>query len=132
MKVKDFKELNVYKIAFASALQIFEQSKGFPNEERYSLTDQLRRSTRSVCANVAEAWGKRRYPAAFVSKLSDADAEAAETMVWLEMAVQCGYLKNGIYKELVDHYDHICAQLSKMMSAPEQWCNPSGHKRQAN
>jgi len=132
MKVKDFKELNVYKIAFASALQIFEQSKGFPNEERYSLTDQLRRSSRSVCANVAEAWRKRRYPAAFVSKLSDADAEAAETMVWLEMAVQCGYLKNGIYKELVDNYDHICAQLSKMMSTPEQWCNPSGHKRQAN
>lgn len=123
MKVKDFKELNVYKIAFASALQIFEQSKGFPNEERYSLTDQLRRSSRSVCANVAEAWRKRRYPAAFVSKLSDADAESAETMVWLDLAEKCGHLQEPRHAELVDRYDHICAQLMKMMATPEQWCH---------
>ncbi|MBA7610326.1 MAG: four helix bundle protein [Calditrichaeota bacterium] len=120
---KDFKELHVYQNAFESSLQIFELSKQFPSEERYSLVDQIRRSSRSVCANIAEAWRKRRYPAAFVSKLSDADAESAETMVWLDMAEKCGYLQEPIHTELVDRYDHICAQLAKMMATPEQWCN---------
>ena len=76
----------------AAAVHIFEISKRFPVEERYSLTDQVRRSSRSVCANIAEAWRKRRYPGAFVSKLKDAEAEAAETELWLEVAVRCGYL----------------------------------------
>jgi len=79
-------------MAMAAAVHIFEISKRFPVEERYSLTDQVRRSSRSVCANIAEAWRKRHYPNAFVSKLGDAEAEAAETEVWLEMAVRCGYL----------------------------------------
>ncbi len=86
-------DLEVYKRAFAAAMRIFELSKGFPPEERYSLTDQMRRSSRSVCANIAEAWRKRRYPAHWVSKLSDSEAEAAETQTWLEFAVECGYLK---------------------------------------
>ncbi len=120
---KDFKELHVYQNAFESSLQVFEISKRFPSEERYSLVDQIRRSSRSVCANIAEAWRKRRYSAAFVSKLSDADAEAAETIVWLDQALECGYLGHEIHEELVDNYSHICAQLVKMMSAPEQWCH---------
>ena len=90
--IRDFRELDVYRMAMDAAVHIFELSKGFPAEERYSLTDQVRRCSRSVCANIAEAWRKRRYPNAFVSRLSDAEAEAAETEVWLEMAVRCGYL----------------------------------------
>jgi len=102
-------------------MQIFEITKRFPPEERYSLVDQIRRSSRSVCANVAEAWRKRRYLAAFVSKLSDADAEAAETLVWLDIALNCGYLDQKDFEELSDHYDHVCAQLTKMMAAPDKW-----------
>lgn len=84
--IRHFRELEVYQLAMEAALRIFEISKSFPVEERYSLTDQIRRSSRSVCANIAEAWRKRRYPNAFVSKLSDAEAEAAETQVWLEFS----------------------------------------------
>jgi len=86
--IRHFRELDVYKMAMEAAVEIFEMTKGFPPEERYSLTDQVRRSSRSVCANIAEAWRKRRYPNAFVSKLSDAEAEASETGVWLEFAVR--------------------------------------------
>ena len=85
--IRHFRQLEVYQLAMDSVMQIFEVSKRFPPEEKYSLTDQIRRSSRSVCTNIAEAWRKRRYPNAFVSKLSDADAEAAETQVWLEYAV---------------------------------------------
>ena len=118
---KDFKELDVYQNAFASAKQIFEMTSAFPVEERYSLIDQIRRSSRSVCTNIAEAWRKRRYPAAFVSKLTDADAEAAETLIWLDVALECRYLDNDIHAQLTNHYRHINAQLSKMMSASKQW-----------
>jgi four helix bundle protein len=89
MGVKDYHELQVYQLAFESAMQIFEMTRAFPREETYSLVDQIRRSSRSVCANIAEAWRKRRYPASFVSKLSDADTEAAETLVWLDFALRC-------------------------------------------
>src|SRR5438445_13659876 len=92
MAVKDFRELRVYQMAFRAAMEIFELSKAWPAEERYSLTDQIRRASRSVCGNIAEAWRKRRYPASFVSKLSDSDGEAAETIVWLNFARDCGYL----------------------------------------
>jgi len=88
MGVKDYHELQVYQLAFESAMQIFEMTRAFPREETYSLVDQIRRSSRSVCANIAEAWRKRRYPASFVSKLSDADTEAAETLVWLDFALR--------------------------------------------
>jgi four helix bundle protein len=82
-------DLEVYERAFAGAMKLFSATKAFPGEERYSLTDQIRRSSRSVCANLAEAWRKRRYQAAFISKLSDAEAEVAETQVWLQFAVEC-------------------------------------------
>jgi four helix bundle protein len=96
-------------------------SKRFPVEERYSLTDQVRRSSRSVCANIAEGWRKRRYSAAFVSKLSDADAEATETQVWLDIALNRGYLDTDTHRLLLNGYDLICAQLFKMMSTADQW-----------
>jgi four helix bundle protein len=113
--VKDFRELRVYQTAFESAMMIFHLSKKWPIEERYGLTDQIRRSSRSVCANIAEAWRKRRYEASFISKLSDADTEAGETLVWIECAAQCGYLSNGEYRALQEKYDHICAQLVTMI-----------------
>ena len=121
--VQDYKELNVYQLAFESAMKIFELSKGWPKEERYSLTDQIRRSSRSVCGNIAEAWRKRRYQAHFISKLSDSDAEAAETEVWLNFALKCKYIEETDYKKLSDNYNHICRMLYKMMSEPETWCN---------
>src|SRR5438045_4086885 len=125
--IRHFRALDVYQNALATGLRVYELSKKFPPEERYSLTDQVRRSSRSVCANIAEAWRKRRYPAAFVSKLSDADAEAAETQVWLDVALRCGYLEADMHRELLDRYDHIGAQLAKMMAASEQWCGvPDG------
>ena len=119
--IRHFRELEVYLLARAGALRIFETSKSFPIEERYSLTDQIRRSSRSVCANIAEAWRKRRYPNAFISKLSDAEAEAAETQVWLEFALRCGYIDQTLFDELDQVYDHIQGKLVNMMSNPEQW-----------
>ena len=121
MAAKDFRELRVYQFAFESAVRIYELTKEFPAEERYSLSDQIRSSSRSVCANIAEAWRKRRYPKSFVSKLSDADAEAAETQVWLDFAAHFGYLSGELYDQLVDRYDHTCSQLSIMMSQPQKW-----------
>jgi four helix bundle protein len=114
--IRRFEDLEVYNLSMDSAIKIFEESKGFPIEERYSLTDQIRRSSRSVCASIAEAWRKRRYPNAFVSKLRDADAEAAETQVWLAFAVKCGYLSPGLAAELTETYNRICGKLIKMMS----------------
>jgi len=93
--IRSHSDLDVYRLAFDVAMQVFELSKEFPAEERYSLTDQIRRSSRSVCANLAEAWRKRRYKRAFVLKLSDAEAEAAETQTWIEFAVKCQYLDAG-------------------------------------
>jgi four helix bundle protein len=122
MRVADYKELRVYKLAFESAMEIFALSKKFLSEEKFSLTDQIRRSSRSVCTNIAEAWRKRRYEAAFVSKLSDSDGEAAETEVHLDFALHCGYLTPEKFAILSDHYDHICGQLTKMMNDSASWC----------
>ena len=122
MRVADYKELRVYRLAFDSAMEIFALSRKFPADERFSLTDQIRRSSRSVCANLAEAWRKRRYEAAFVSKLSDSDGEAAETEVHLSFALKCGYLSADAHAALMDHYDHICRQLRKMIDDPGSWC----------
>jgi four helix bundle protein len=119
--IRHFRELEVYQLAMNSAMRIFELSKQFPPEERYSLTDQIRRSSRSVCTNIAEAWRKRRYPNAFVNKLSDSDAEAAETQVWLEFALKCGYLNQTVVEELDKTYDHIMGKLVNMLTRPEQW-----------
>jgi four helix bundle protein len=109
-------------VAFESAMRIFELSKNWPPEEKYSLTDQIRRSSRSVCSNTAEAWRKRRYPAHFVSKLSDADTEAAETEVWLDFALNCGYLSEADQSGLRESYNNICRMLTTMMSNPKPWC----------
>jgi four helix bundle protein len=119
--IRHFRELDVYQMAMDAAMEIFELSKRFPVEEKYSLTDQVRRSSRSVCANIAEAWRKRRYPSAFVSKLSDAEAEAAETEVWLEMAVRCGYLDQAQAAALENEYERVLGKLVNMISHPEQW-----------
>jgi len=122
MRVADYKDLRVYQTAFEAAMQIYALTKTFPAEERYSLTDQVRRSSRSVCSNLAEAWRKRRYEAAFISKLSDADGEAAETETHLSFALCCGYLKPEVHAQLQDAYDHICRQLRKMMDDAGSWC----------
>jgi len=108
-------------MAFAAAMKIFELSKSFPKEEKYSLTDQIRRASRSVCSNIGEAFRKRRYPAAFVSKLSDAEGEAAETQVWIEFAVKCEYLAKEIGDELDKTYDHILGKIVNMINHPEDW-----------
>ena len=109
-------------------MQIFETSKSFPKEETYSLTNQIRRSSRSVCANLAEAWRKRRYEAAFISKLNDCEGEAAETQTWLEFAVRCQYLDKDIGRNLFKDYDEVISMLVSMISKPELWVLPSGQK----
>ena len=119
--IKDHKNLDVYKKAFEAAMQIFEVSKKFPVEERYSLTDQIRRSSRSVCANFAEAWRKRRYEAAFVAKLNDCEAEAAETQTWIEFAVRCSYLDVEKGRELYGLYNQALAGLVSMINNPLPW-----------
>ncbi|BDA69974.1 S23 ribosomal protein [Calothrix sp. PCC 7716] len=119
--IKSHKDLEVYKTAFDAAMQIFEYSKKFPVEERYSLIDQMRRSSRSVCANLAEAWRKRMYQAAFVAKLSDCTAEAAETQTWIEFAVQCNYLSAEEGREIYKTYNSILGMLVTMIHNSENW-----------
>jgi four helix bundle protein len=104
-----------------AAMRIFELSKRFPIEERYSLTDQIRRCSRSVCSNIGEAWRKRRYPAHFVSKLSDSEGEAEETRVWLEISWRCGYMSQSDATSLDKEYDQIIGQLVRMIDRPERW-----------
>ena len=128
-KIMRHQDLEVYKKGFENAMQIFEISQQFPKEETYSLTDQIRRASRSVCANLAEAWRKRRYEAAFISKLSDSEAEAAETQTWLEFAVRCNYLEAEAGRVLFRAYDEIIAILVSMINNPQAWVLPSGQKR---
>lgn len=111
----------MYQNAFEAAMMVFEITKTFPPEEKYSMVDQMRRSSRSVCTNIAEAWRKRKYPAHFVSKLSDSAGEADETRVWLELALHCKYIEKPIFDDLDARYDLIIGQLVKMMSEPEKW-----------
>lgn len=119
--MQSHKELEVYQLSFESAMKIFRLSKKYPNEERYSLTDQIRRSSRSVRSNITEAWRKRRYIAAFVSKLNDADAEAAETQTWLDFSLACGYLKRETHRLLFHDYDNILGKLVIMINNPDPW-----------
>ena len=114
-------ELDVYKRAFEVAMHVFRCSKEFPTEERYSLVDQIRRSSRSVCANLAEAWRKRRYEAAFISKLSDSEAEAAETQVWLKFSVECEHLNPDRARQLDGEYDEIIAMIVHMINHSSDW-----------
>jgi len=122
--ITSFKLLRVYRNAFEMAMRIFDYSKQWPKEEQYALTDQIRRSSRSVCSNIAESWFKRRYPSHFVSKLSDAGTEASETLVWIDFAVECQYLPNAEAEVFREKYRAIIGGLTKMMAHPEQWCVP--------
>jgi len=119
--IQSHEELDVYRLAFDAAMRVFEMSKRFPREETYSLTDQIRRSSRSVCGNIAEAWRKRRYEAAFVSKLNDAESEAAETQTWIRFAVECGYWPAEMGAELYQSYDHVLGKLVNMIVRPTPW-----------
>jgi len=120
-RIRSYKDLRVYKSAIDAAMRIFEMTKRFPMEERFSMTDQMRRASRSVCSNIGEAWRKRRYPAHFISKLSDSEGEAEETRVWLDLALRCKYISEEEADELDQTYDGILAQLVRMIDRPDQW-----------
>lgn len=119
--IKSHRELDVYKIAFDVSMEIFEITKAFPKEERYSLIDQIRRASRSVCANISEAFRKRRYPKSFISKLSDSEAEAAETQCWLEFSYECKYINKNDFEKLYKVYDNILGKLVRMINQSEKW-----------
>ena len=114
-------DLAIFKLAFEMAMKIFEYAKNFPVEERYSLTDQICRSSRSICANLAEAWRKRRYKAAFLAKLNDCESETAETQVWIKFAVKCQYLEIEIGREIYGNYNKIMSGLVRMINNPQKW-----------
>lgn len=120
-KINSYKELRVYQSAMKAAMEIFQVTKGFPPEERYSMVDQMRRSSRSVCANIAEGWRKRRYKAAFIAKMSDAESEACETQVWIEFAYKCNYLSDAVREVLDKEYDQIMAQVVRMIEDADKW-----------
>jgi four helix bundle protein len=122
--IRSHTQLEVYRKSFDAAMAVFDESKRFPKEETYSLTDQIRRSSRSVSAKIAEAWRKRRYEAAFVSKLCDAESEAAETQVWIEFAVRCGYLDRARAKTIYRLIDEVIRMLVAIIHRPEPWLLP--------
>jgi four helix bundle protein len=122
--IQTHRDLEVYQLAFDAAMRIFELTKQFPKEGRYSLTDQIRRSSRSVCANLAEAWRKRRYAGAFVLKLNDSEAEACETQTWIEFADKCDYLDASVGRELYRVYDNVLGKLVNMIAQPSPWLMP--------
>ncbi|HLT46126.1 MAG TPA: four helix bundle protein [Rubricoccaceae bacterium] len=130
MRIDHVEQLRVYGEAFEVAMRLFGLSKAWPAEERYALTDQARRSSRSVCANLAEAWAKRLYPRHFVSKLSDAHGEAAETAVWITFAKRCGYLSEADTMLLTEACQRIIGGLIRMMNQPDKWCGPSSVVRE--
>ncbi len=115
------RDLRVFQLAYQLAMMIFRESRAFPKEERYSLTDQIRRSSRSVPSNIAEGFRKRRYPNMFISKLADSDGEASETQVWLDFARDCGYLAQEPYDELISGYQEVGKMLGAMIARPEKF-----------
>ena len=121
MKVKTHKDLEVYQLAFRTSMEIFQISKSFPKEEIFSLTSQIRDSSRSVSANIAEAFRKRRYEKAFISKLSDSEGEAAETQVWLDYSLECGYISKDQNLKLFSDYNNILGKLVNMINNPQKW-----------
>ena len=123
-KIRYHWELDVYKLSVEVAMELFELSKKFPREEMYSLTDQIRRSSRSVSGQIAEAWRRRKYEAVFVNKLNEAEGEGAETQTWLEYTVRCGYLPAPKGRELHRKYDRILGKLVNMGNNPRQWILP--------
>lgn len=122
MQYSGYRDLKVYKHAYRLAMEIFEETKGFPNEERYSLTDQIRRSSRSIPANIAEAWKKRMYVKMFVSKLIDCAGEAGETEVWLDIAKDSGYLSIERHAYFSNGYDEVNRMLFGMIDKSEKFC----------
>ena len=121
-RIKSVRDLIVYRKAFDSAMKIYELTKSFPKDERYSLIDQIRRSSRSVCSNISEGWRKRRYIAVFVNKLSDAAQEAAETQTWLEFALQCKYIDSKVFELLDVQYEEVFAMLNGMERKADSFC----------
>ena len=120
-RINSYKELRVFQRAIDAAMEILEITKGFPSEEKYSLTDQIRRSSKSVCTNIAEAWRKRRYKAAFIAKLSDVETEACETQVLIELCQRCEYIKEETAIKLDKNYDHIISQIILMIDNANKW-----------
>jgi len=121
MKIRSHRELEVYMLSFDTAMKIFEITKRFPKEETYSLTDQIRRSSRSVCSNLAEVFRKRKYPKSFISKLSDSESEAAESQTWLDFSLSCEYITDREHNDLNESYDKILGKLVTMSLHPENW-----------
>jgi four helix bundle protein len=120
---RGFRDLKVFRLSYRLALEIFETTKNFPKEEKYSLVDQIRRSSRSVPANIAEAWYKRRYPRSFISKLVDCSGEAGETEVWIEFAADHGYLVQERKLEFLEKYGEVNKMLNSMINQPETFCH---------
>ncbi len=125
MKYRGYRDLKVYQLAYKLAMELFHETHAFPKDEKYSLVDQIRRSSRSVPANIAEAWKKRDYPKVFVHKISDAAGEATETEVWLDFSYDCTYMKKKQYEYYRQGYDEINRMLHRMMSNPEKFCTRS-------
>lgn len=121
-RINSVRDLEVYKLAFETAMEIYNISKGFSAEEKYSLTDQIRRSSRAVCANLSEGWRKRRYKAVFINKLSDSAQEAAETQTWLEFALKCGYIDDEAFRKLDEQCEHVFAMLNTMEKKADAFC----------
>ena len=121
-KIESFKDLIVYQKAYKLAMEIFEISKSFPKEEKYSLTDQIRRSSRSVTACIAESWAKRRYERAFVNKLTDSLGEEFETEGWLDYSKDCKYIQKETHEKFLSEYDEVRKMLISMINNPEKWC----------
>ncbi len=119
--LRGHRDLKVYQLAYKLAMEVFSETKTFPHDERFSLTSQIRRSSRSVAANIAEGYRKRQYPNMFVSKLADSDAEATETQVWLDFARDCGYLSSARHKQLITAFEEVGRMLNSMMSVPEKF-----------
>jgi four helix bundle protein len=120
--LKHFRDLEVYQLAFQAAMKIFEITKDFPTDEKYSLTDQIRRSSRSVCSNLAEGWRKRKYKAVFINKLTDSMQEASETQTWLEFSKACLYIDNNLFDELDSEYEKIIKMLNSMEINADKFC----------
>jgi len=121
-RIQHFRDLDVYRKAFDAAMKIYDITKAFPSEEKYSLTDQVRRSSRSVCSNLAEAWRKRKYPAVFRNKLTDSMQEASETQSWLEFALACKYINDETFRYLDQEYEGILAMLNAMERSHDKFC----------
>ncbi len=120
--LRHFRDLEVYRRSFDAAMSIFQMIKAFPQEERYSLVDQIRKSSRSVCANLAESWRKRRYLAVFKNKITDSMMEASETQCWLEFCLACQYIKKSEFDNLDDDYEQIIAMLNSMEFNASKFC----------